>query len=106
MEYQITVHLTDQEYIALTAEATKSGKQPETILHELMLERFQTSSITKPSLTGREFMEKQYREGKLQNIPLRRPWTPQERALREQLGRELSKGKPLSEIIIEDRGPY
>ena len=105
MEYQITVHLTDQEYSALVAEATRSGKQPETILHELMSERFQTSSITKP-LTSHEFMEQQYREGKLLNIPLRRPWTPQERALREQLGRELSKGKPLSEIVIEDRGPY
>ncbi len=106
MEYQIIVHLTDQEYIALTAEATRSGKQPETILHELMSERFQTSSITKPSLTGHGFMEQQYREGKMLNVPLRRPWTPQERALREQLGRELSKGKALSEIVIEDRGPY
>ncbi len=106
MAYQITVHLTDQEYIALTAEATRSGKHPETILHELMSERFQTSFITEPSLTGREFMEQQYREGKMLNVPLRRPWMPQERALREQLGRELSKGKPLSEIVIEDRGPY
>jgi len=106
MVYQITVHLTDQEYIALTAEATRSGKQPETILHELMAERFQTSSITRPSLTGYEFMEQQYCEGKMLNIPLRRPWTPQERAFREQLGRELAKGKPLSEIVIEDRGPY
>jgi hypothetical protein len=106
MAYQITVHLTDQEYIALTAEATRSGKPPETILHELMSERFRTSFVKGPSLTGREFMEQQYREGKMLNVPLRRPWTPQERALREQLGRELSKSKPLSEIVIEDRGPY
>lgn len=106
MEHQITVHLTEQEYIALTAEAAKSGKQPETILHELMLERFRTSSLTKPSSTGHEFMEQQYREGKMLNVPRRRPWTPQERALREQLGRQLAKGKPLSEIAIEDRGPY
>ena len=106
MEYQITVHLTDQEYSALVAEATRSGKQPETILHELMAEKFRTPSSAKSSLTEHEFMEQQYREGKMLNVPLRRPWTPQERALREQLGRELSKGRPLSEIVIEDRGPY
>jgi hypothetical protein len=105
MVYQITVHLTDQEYIALTAEATRSGKHPETILHELMSERFQTSFITGPSLTGHEFMEQQYREGKTLNIPLRRPLAPQERILREQLARVLSTGKSLSDMTIEDRGP-
>jgi hypothetical protein len=106
MEYQITVHLTDQEYIALTAEATRSGKQPETILHELMSERFQTSSSAKSSLTEHEFMEQLYREGDLLNIPLRRPLTEQERALREHLAQVFSGGKPLSEMVIEDRGPY
>ena len=106
MAYEITVHLTDQEYSALVAEATRSGKQLETILHELMSEKFRTPSSAKSSLTEHEFMEQQYREGKMLNVPLRRPWTPQERALREQLGRELSKGKPLSEIVIEDRGSY
>jgi len=65
-----------------------------------------TSPITEPSLTGREFMEQQYREGKILDVPLRRPWTPQERALREQLAQAFSGGKPLSEMVIEDRGPY
>ncbi len=106
MEYQITVHLTDQEYRALVAESMRSGKQPETILHDLMSERFHTSVIAGPSLTDREFMEQQYREGKTLNIPLRRPWTPQERVLREQLAQEFSGGKSLSEMVIEDRGPY
>lgn len=106
MEHQITVHLTDQEYSVLVAEAARSGKQLETILHELMSERFRTPSSAESSLTGHKFMEQQYREGKMMNVPRRRPWTPQERALREQLGRQLAKGKPLSEIAIEDRGPY
>ncbi len=106
MEYQITVHLTDQEYKALTAEATRSGKHPETILHELMSERLQTSSSAGSSLTEHEFMEQLYREGKLLNIPLRRPLTSQERALRERLAQVFSGGKSLSEMVIEDRGPY
>ena len=106
MEHQITVHLTDQEYIALTAEATRSGKQPEAILHELMSEKFQTSSSAESLLTEHEFMEQQYREGKTLNIPSRRPLTAQEQALREHLAQVFSGGKPLSEMVIEDRGPY
>jgi len=57
-------------------------------------------------MTEREFMEQLYREGTTLNIPLRRPLTPEERALREQLAQELSGGKLLSEMVIEDRGPY
>jgi hypothetical protein len=106
MEHPITIGLTDQEYTALTAEATRTGKQPEAILHELLSERFQMPSVTGPAITGREFMEQLYRKGKTMNIPTRRPLTPEERALREQLAQELSGGKPLSEIVIEDRGPY
>ncbi len=36
MAYQMTVTLTDQEYQKLTAEATRRGKQPETLLHDLI----------------------------------------------------------------------
>jgi len=62
MEHQITVHLTDQEYSVLVAEATRSGKQPETILHDLMLERFRASFGVGSSLTEHEFMEQLYRQ--------------------------------------------
>jgi hypothetical protein len=51
-------------------------------------------------------MEKQYREGKILNIPVRRPLTRQEQAERERLARLFSGGKPASEMAIEDRGPY
>ena len=49
------------------------------------------------SLTVREFIEKQYHEGKLLNIPTRRPWTQEEREEHEQLVQELAGGKPVSE---------
>lgn len=106
MAYQMTVTLTDQEYAALTVEAEKSGKQAEALLHEILMQHLQPSPPTKRPLTEDEFKEKLYREGKILNIPTRRPLTPEERAERERLGRVFSGGKPMSEMVIEDRGPY
>ena len=60
---------------------------------------------TRP-LTEREFVEKLYREGKVLNIPTWKPLTEEEKAKRAQLSQALAKGKPLSEIVIEGRGPY
>ncbi len=106
MSYQMTIHLTDQEYAALVAEAEKTGKQAEALLHEILMQRLQLSLPAKRPLTEDEFEEKLYREGKILNIPTRRPLTPEERAERERLGRVFSGGKPMSEMVIEDRGPY
>ena len=36
MTHQMTIELTEQEYATLAAEAAKSGKQPETLLHEML----------------------------------------------------------------------
>ena len=106
MAYQMTVTLTDQEYAALTVEAEKSGKQAEALLHEILTQRLQPSLPTKRPLTPREFEEKLYREGLIENIPTRQPLTPEEQAERERLGRVFAGGKPMSEMVIEDRGPY
>lgn len=107
MAYQMTITLTDQEYAALQAKAAKSGLQPETLLHEMMVQQLQTSpSPTNRPMTGQEFMEQQYREGKVLNIPTRRRLTLEEQAELERLGRLFADDKPLSDIVIEDRGPY
>ena len=106
MAYQMTVTLTDQEYAALAAEAEKSGKQAEALLHEILMQRLQPSLAAKGPLTTREFEEKLYREGLIENIPTRQPLTPEEQAERERLGQVFSGGKPMSEMVIEDRGPY
>ncbi len=105
MAYQMTVTLTDQEYAALAAEAAKSGKQPETLLHD-MIQHLQQVSQEKRPLTEQEFIEKLYREGKVFNIPTRRPLTRKELAERERLTQAFAGGKPASEMVIEDRGPY
>lgn len=100
MAYQMTLTLTEQEYTALAAEAAKSGKKPEMLLHDMI------ASQLKCPLTGREFEEKLYREGLIENIPTRQPLTSEEQAERERLGQLFAGGKPMSEMVIEDRGPY
>ena len=105
MAYEMTIRLTDQEYNALVAEATKKGKEPETLLHD-MVQHLEQNSWEKRSLTGREFMEKMYEEGELLNLPTREPLSQEERTERERLAQVFSGGKSGSEMVIEDRGPY
>lgn len=106
MAHQLTVTLTDQEYAALAAEAEKTGKQAEALLHEIVMQRLEPSLPANRPLTEDKFEEKLYREGKILNIPTRRPLTQEEQAERERLGRVFSGGKPMSEMVFEDRGPY
>jgi len=103
MAYQIT--LSDQEYATLATEAAKSGLQPETLLHE-MIQHLQSPTQAKRPLTEREFIEQQYRDGELINLPTGEPLTLEEQAELERLSKVFQGGKPLSEIVIEDRGPY
>ncbi len=85
MAYRMTITLTDQEYALLAAEAAKKIKHP---------------------MTEQEFEEKLYSDGKILNIPMRRPLTPKEQAERERLARVFAGGKLASEMVMEDRGPY
>lgn len=105
MAYQIS--LNDQDYEILAAEAARSGsgKQPEEFLHDV-IQRLQPPSQAKHPMTLRELVEKQYREGKISHIPTREPLTEEEREALEQSAQWFAGGKPLSEMIIEDRGPY
>lgn len=103
MAYQMTVTLTEQEYTKLAAVASQAGKSPENLLHELIQK---LSSST--SFSPRAFENVLYEEGLIEHIPTRQPETPQERAEREWLGQVFANagGKPMSEMVIEDRGPY
>jgi len=105
MSYQMTVTLTAQEYQTLAAEAAKRGEPPETLLRDL-IRHLPSASTKKYSMTGRELAEKLYREGKLASLATLRPLTQEEQEERERLARLFAGGKPASEMIIEDRGPY
>ena len=103
MAYQIT--LSDQEYAALATAAAKSGTEPEQLLHD-MIQRLQPSSQRKRPLSAREVAERQYHEGKISHIPTGQPLTHEEREARERRARRFARGKPASEMLIEDREPY
>ena len=104
MAYQVTVTLTEEEYEALAEEAAKSGKEPAALLHDLIRD-LQSARIKRP-MTGQEFMEKLYQEGEILNLPVPQQLTREEQAERERLGKLFAGGKPLSQVILEDRGPY
>lgn len=103
MTHQII--LNDQEYAALAAAAANSGTDPEQLLRE-MIRHLPTSSQRKRPLTAQEIVEKQYREGKISHIPTHQQLTQEEREARERRAQKYIGGKPASEMIIEDRGPY
>ena len=103
MTYQFT--LSEQEYAALAAAAAKSGTDPEQFLHD-MIPHLQTSTQGRRPLTVGEIAERQYHEGKISHIPARRPLTQAEHEARELRARRFAGGKPASEMVIEDRGPY
>lgn len=105
MSYEMTIRLTEREYAVLAAEAAKKGKQPEMLLHE-MIQHLRTVPQEKRPLTDDELAERLYRDGKILNLPERKPLTPEERARREQLARIFAGGKSASDMVIEDRGPY
>jgi hypothetical protein len=73
---------------------------------EIMMQRIRLSRPERPALTAHQLAEQLYREGKLLNLATRRPLTEEEKAERERLAQLFSAGKPMSEMVIEDRGPY
>jgi len=103
MTYQI--NLSDQEYAILAAEAARSGLDPEQLLHKI-INKMQSPIQRKRPLTLDELEERQYLEGKISHIPTGRPLTQEELDERERLAQLFAGGKPASEMVIEDRGPY
>jgi hypothetical protein len=77
----------------------------EAMISQSPCETDDTSTESRP-LTELEFVEKLYRDGVIFNIPTRKPLTEEEEARRTQLSQACAGGKPLSEIVIEGRGPY
>lgn len=73
---------------------------------EIMMQRIRHPKPKKYPLTARQFARQLYHEGELLNLATRRQLSEEEKAERERLGQLFSAGKPLSEIVIEDRGPY
>ena len=73
---------------------------------EIMMHRTQPSQYAIPFSEVHKLAEHLYHKGKLLNLAIPQPLSHEEQAERERLAHVFSTGKPLSEMIIEDRGPY
>lgn len=105
MTRQTTVTLSDAEYAAFSVEAAKSGKPLEQFLHEVLLHHLRpsTSEVHEPS--RQDIQDYLYRTGVTDHIPTNEPETQEEAIKRKYLADLFGQGKPVSEIVIEDRGP-
>jgi hypothetical protein len=103
MAYQIT--LSPEQYEAISAAATQAGKSVEELALETLAERFPPSTPLQLRRKLSPLVEYMYRIGHVSNLPTGEPDTPEEEAERERLINSIKPGKPLSEMVIEDRGP-
>ncbi len=89
MAYHIT--LSEEDYAALVAASTQTGEPIEQLVHEAIAARYESPSQAWPIGNYR--------------YPTGEPITDEEEEEMERLAQEIGPGKPLSEIVIEDRGP-
>ncbi len=94
------------KYIEAMLELSNDAQQ---VMMESLLEgiKEQEPKATQPRpLVVQDLMEKLYHDGTILNIPTREPLTEEEQEERERLAQKYGGGKPASEMVIEDRGPY
>lgn len=90
MAHHIT--LSEEDYATLLAASTRSGEPIETLVHEVIAERFT------PAQRRHQIGSYAYPTGELD--------TPEDEAEDERLAASFGHEKPwLSDMVIEDRGP-
>lgn len=105
MIHQVNIALTDEEYKALLAEAGRGEEVLEKHIHELLTQHLRRSLPGNCSLSEREIQQHLSRRGIVYRIPTGQPDTPEEESERKRLADLFGQGKPVSEMVIEDRGP-
>ena len=103
MAHQITITLSDEEYADLLEAAKQHGQNiEEAAQRRLGLEHARARHIDPID----PLLEIMYLAGDIENIPTEDPVPADEPADLEALIQQIAPGKPLSEMVIEDRGPY
>jgi len=103
--YQMTVTLTDDEYMRLMAEATRNDQPVESLAHDMIAQTLVQTATHQATTRNHSFVERLYHAGKVLNLPSKLPLTAHELAERERLAALLASGLLASDMIIEDRGP-
>ena len=112
MEHEITFRFTEEEYVTLKVKSEKTGQEIEALIHELVDElRAREMQLTPPSshpISTQEALKRLYQKGVFASIPSGEPFSKEDEIELERLGNLFSQagGKPASEMVIEDRGPY
>lgn len=114
MEHEITVHLSDDEYAALVANAHKNGVEIEDVIHHMLAGEFhelihdRSFSFTSDTLSDREIAKYLYHTGLISHIPSGERLSDEDEAELKRLADFFGQGggKLASEMVIEDRGPY
>jgi hypothetical protein len=110
MVHEMTVRLTDDEYAALTEKAKLTGQELEEfiqeMLNEMIAQRIHLAEQRQHLWTTQEFQEHLYEEGLIDHIPTGEPDSEETKIERKRLGEIFGHGKPMSQMVIEDRGPY
>jgi hypothetical protein len=104
MAHQIIVVISDDTYDALAAAAAESSQAVEQLAEETLMQRYQPAQSHASVSSYDDFLRKLYAAGGIVNLPDHTIDPEEERRLVE-LFSSILPGKPLSEIIIEDRGP-
>jgi hypothetical protein len=105
MSHQIIIHMDDDAYAALEAAAAEKGQAVEQLAEKTLVQHFppvQMETVT--SVTYNDFLRELYAAGDILNLPDPSGDLEEVQMLIE-LASSILPGKPLSEIIIEDRGP-
>lgn len=102
MAHQITITLDDDDFSAMKQTAVEYDISIEELVQrKIMLDRIRA---TRPRSID-PVLEAMFLAGEIETIPTGEPDSPEETAQREKLFKNSQPGKPLSEMVIEDRGP-
>lgn len=95
----------EEFYTLLIASTVQSRKRPEQLLDEVANRLRRPAARNQTTATLQGFMESQYNKGKISHIPTGTSPTPEELEEIDACAQWFGDGKPLSEMIIEDREP-
>jgi hypothetical protein len=105
MAHQIIVTISDEAFAAMTAAAEEKGQPIERVAAETLSNRFAT--ISPPALPSSyaTLVHFLHKKGDVLNLPDSNADDESVQEIIELTG-AIAPGKPLSEVIIGDRGPY
>lgn len=100
--HQITITLDDADFAAMKQKAVAHDMSSEALVQrKIALDRIRATRLRVLD----PVLEAMFLAGEIENIPTGEPDSPEETVLSATLFNNSRSGKPLSGMVIEDRGP-